>query len=66
MKFEDFEVISDGEKADMLLNELAYRLYLKTKGASADQLAKLSRSIFNVCAELERKENQDDVGELTY
>ena len=60
--YDNFEVMSDGEKADKLLTELAYRLLLKTKGASAETLVDLADKVLVVCDVLERRENPEDYG----
>ena len=60
--YEDFEVMSDGEKADKLLTELAYRLLLKIKGASAETLIGLADKALVVYDVLERRENPEDYG----
>ena len=60
--YEDFEVMSDGEKVDVLLNELAYRLLLKTKGADSKTLVELADKVLVVCDVLERRENPEDYG----
>lgn len=60
--YENFEVMSDGEKADKLLTELAYRLLLKIKGASAETLIGLADKALVVYDVLERRENPEDYG----
>ena len=60
--YEDFDVRSDGEKEEILLTELAYRLLLKIKGADTQDLIKLVDKALVVCDVLERRENPEDYG----
>lgn len=63
--YEEFELLSDGEKADVLLTELAYRLFQKTKGAAAPTLVTMTDKILEIYHELNRREYPEyDLREL--
>lgn len=40
--YELFEVLDDEDKADVLLNELAYRMFNSIKSMDADELMKIT------------------------
>lgn len=50
--YEEFSVLSLEEKADVLLEEYAYRLFQKTKGATLEELVHMDMTVLRVIDKL--------------